>query len=93
MQAGTEELAAAILRELATEPAPMSLPRLGKRLGQGASVLMRCLALMGDAPIAGMPGPGWVSLQQQDGRWIAALTDSGREQARALHAHSCAAIP
>lgn len=82
-----EELAVAILRELATEPGPMSLPRLGKRLGQGASVLMRCLARMGDAPIAGTPGPGWVSLQQQDGRWIAALTDSGRAQARALPTH------
>ncbi|AOV05556.1 MULTISPECIES: hypothetical protein [Delftia] len=73
-----EELAAAILRELATEPAPMSLPRLGKRLGQGASVLMRCLALMGDAPIAGTPGPGWVRLEQEEGRWLAALTERGR---------------
>jgi FdhD protein len=84
VQPGIEELAAAILRELATEPAPMSLPRLGKRLGQGASVLMRCLALMGDVPVAGMPGPGWVSLQHQDGRWMVALTGSGREQARGL---------
>ncbi|MDR0201532.1 MAG: hypothetical protein LBJ40_05145 [Delftia acidovorans] len=77
-----EELAAAILRELASEPAPMSLPRLGKRLGQGASALMRCLALMGDAPIAGTPGPGWVSLEQEEGRWVAALTESGRSLAQ-----------
>lgn len=79
-----EELAAAILRELATEPGPMSLLRLGKRLGQGASVLMRCLALMGDAPIAGTPGPGWVSLRQEDGRWVAELTESGRGQLQSL---------
>ena len=78
-----EELAAAILRELASEPAPMSLPRLGKRLGQGASVLMRCLALMGDAPIAGTPGPGWVRLEKEEGRWVAALTESGRSLAQA----------
>jgi FdhD protein len=45
---------------------------------------MRCLALMGDVPVAGMPGPGWVSLQHQDGRWMVALTGSGREQARGL---------
>ena len=79
-----EELAAAILRELLAESGPMSLPRLGKRLGQGASVLMRCLALMGDAPVAGVPGPGWVSLQPQDGRWVVELTEAGRAQARSL---------
>lgn len=78
-----EELAAAILRELLAESGPMSLPRLGKRLGQGASVLMRCLALMGDAPIAGTPGPGWVRLEQEEGRWVAALTESGRSLAQA----------
>ncbi|WP_418515006.1 hypothetical protein [Delftia sp. PS-11] len=84
MAADLQDLAAAVLRELAAEPGPVSLPRLGKRLGQGASVLMRCLALMGDAPIGGMPGPGWVSLWQEDGRWVAQLTEAGRAQARAL---------
>ena len=46
-----DPLAAAILEALASEPpgAGMSLPRLGKRLGLGASVLMRCLATLGDA--------------------------------------------
>ena len=40
-----DELPAAILRELAAAPgdAGMSLPRLGKHLGLGASVLMRSL--------------------------------------------------
>ncbi|CAB5708082.1 Uncharacterised protein [Delftia tsuruhatensis] len=83
MAADLEELAAAILCELAAESRPMSLPRLGKRLGQGASVLMRCLALMGDASIAGVPGPGWVRLAQ-DGLWVVELTEAGREQARSL---------
>jgi FdhD protein len=84
MSAGLEALAAAILRELAAEPGTMSLPRLGKRLGQGASVLMRCLAMMGEAPIAGAPGPGWVLLQQQDGHWRVGLTERGRMQAQSL---------
>lgn len=73
-------LAAAILRELAEAPAEggMSLPRLGKRLGQGVSVLMRQLALMGDAVIGGVRGPGWVRVVQLDERWVAHLTPAGR---------------
>ena len=52
-------LAAALLRALAQEPPDrdVSLPRLGKRLGQGASVLLRQLSLMGDAPWAACPAP------------------------------------
>ena len=48
-----DELTAAILRELAAAPgeAGMSLPRLGKHLGLGASVLMRALSAMGHARI------------------------------------------
>jgi FdhD protein len=56
----------AILRALA-EASPeggMSLPRLGKRLGQGASVIMR--------------GPGWVRVVQLDERWVAHITEAGR---------------
>ena len=75
-----DELPAAILRELATAPndAGMSLPRLGKHLGLGASVLMRALSAMGHARIGGVDGPGWVRVTQVDDRWTAALTESGR---------------
>jgi len=54
-------LAWCILRALATETedgAGMSLPRLGKQLGHSASVLMRELAYLGEATLAGQPGPG-----------------------------------
>ncbi len=73
-------LRAGILRELADAPAAggMSLPRLGKRLGQGVSVLMRELTLMGDAVIGGVSGPGWVRVVQLDERWVAHLTPAGR---------------
>nr|WP_095949428.1 hypothetical protein [Variovorax boronicumulans] len=56
----------------------MSLPRLGKRLGQGASVVMRQLTLMGDAALGGARGPGWVRVVQLEDRWVAHLTDAGR---------------
>ena len=76
-----DPLAAAILRELATAPndAGMSLPRLGKHLGLGASVLMRALSAMSHARIGGVDGPGWVRVMQVDDRWTAALTAAGRE--------------
>ena len=76
-----DELAAAILRELATAPndAGMSLPRLGKHLGLGASVLMRALSAMSHARIGGVDGPGWVRVTQVEERWTAALTEAGRE--------------
>ena len=75
-----DELSAAILRELATAPndAGMSLPRLGKHLGLGASVLMRSLSAMSHARIGGVEGPGWVRVTQVDDRWTAALTQAGR---------------
>lgn len=78
----------AILRALAEAPgdAGMSLPRLGKRLGQGASVVMRQLTLMGDAAIGGVRGPGWVRVVQLDDRWVAHLTDAGRAWIGALPA-------
>ena len=82
-----DALALGILRELAAEPESaggMSLPRLGKRLGQNASVLMRVLALMGDAAIGGVPGPGWTRLEQQEGRWLVHLTPEGRALAASL---------
>ncbi|MBW8759227.1 MAG: hypothetical protein JF586_16575 [Burkholderiales bacterium] len=75
-----DELSAAILRELAAAPgeAGMSLPRLGKHLGLGASVLMRSLSAMSNARIGGVDGPGWVRVTQVEERWNAALTEEGR---------------
>ncbi|CAN7704612.1 hypothetical protein LJR039_005820 [Pseudorhodoferax sp. LjRoot39] len=75
-------LSTRILQELATAPegGGMSLPRLGKRLGLGASVLMRELTLMGDATIGGVRGPGWARVVQLDERWVAYITPVGREQ-------------
>ena len=76
-----DPLAVAILRELAAAPgdAGMSLPRLGKHLGLGASVLMRALSAMGHARIGGVEGPGWVRVTQLEERWNAAITQAGRE--------------
>ena len=75
-----DELSIAILDELAAAPGPagMSLPRLGKHLGLGASVLMRSLSAMSDARIGGVAGPGWVRVTQVEERWNAALTEAGR---------------
>jgi hypothetical protein len=77
---GLDELTVAILRELASAPgdAGMSLPRLGKHLGLGASVLMRALSAMGHARIGGVEGPGWARVTQEEDRWTAALTEAGR---------------
>jgi hypothetical protein len=76
-----DELSIAILRELAAAPgeAGMSLPRLGKHLGLGASVLMRSLSAMTHARIGGVEGPGWVRVTQVEERWNATLTEAGRE--------------
>ena len=88
-------LSAALLRELAAEPdgAAVSLPRLVKRLAQGASVLMRQLALMGEASVGGAPGPGWVHVAVEDGRWLARLTPAGRAAALGLHEGDAAEMP
>jgi len=59
----------------------VSLPRLSKRLGVGASVVLRELTLLGDAALGGIPGPGWVRVEQDDGRWLVALTLAGQAQA------------
>lgn len=75
-----DALSAAILQALSEAPGDggMSLPRLGKRLGIGASAVMRQLTLMGDAALGGVRGPGWVRVVQLDDRWVAHLTDAGR---------------
>ncbi|EJE48811.1 hypothetical protein PMI14_06748 [Acidovorax sp. CF316] len=94
MTAQEETLACAILRALAEESrgqdgaaAPgVSLPRLGKRLGQGVSVLLRELTLMSGAAMGGQRGPGWVRVDQVGERWVAHLTDAGRAVARELPA-------
>lgn len=80
MSDGLDALSAAILHELAQVPhgTGLSLPRLGKRLGLGASVLMRRLSTMGSARIGAVDGPGWVSVTREDERWVVALTESGR---------------
>lgn len=81
-------LRASLLRELAgaTDSSDgMSLPRLGKRLGQGASVLMRELSLMSDAEIGGVRGPGWVQVACMDDRWVARLTPTGRARIETMN--------
>ena len=73
--------------------AGMSLPRLGKRLGHSASVLVRELAFLGDAPLAGQRGPGWVQVEQKEGRWTVHLTAAGLAVSQALAAGPVAAGP
>ena len=86
-----EPLACRILRALADDVAQktetggspsgatdgMSLPRLGKRLNQSASVLMRELTHLSDAALAGQRGPGWVRVVQEDGGWVVHITAEG----------------
>ena len=57
----------------------VSLPRLAKMLGASASTVMRELTLLTDAEIGGQPGPGWVQVSAEDGRWMVALTEAGRQ--------------
>jgi len=72
-------LAQAILQALAQEGgAGVSLPRLSKHLGLSASVVLRALSFLGGGALAGHAGPGWVRVWQDEGRWMAALTEAGR---------------
>ena len=76
-----EPLRLALLRALAESPAPegLSLPRLAKRFGVGASAVLRELAPLGEASIGGVAGPGWVCVARHDGdRWSARITEAGR---------------
>jgi len=81
-----DALSQAILRALAEAPrgGGVSLPRLGKQLGLGASVLMRQLARMGRATVGGVPGPGWVRVVQLEARWMVHLEPAGRALAADL---------
>ena len=75
-----DPLSQTILRALADAPRDggVSLPRLGKQLGLGASVLMRQLTRMGSATLGGIAGPGWVRVVQLDDRWVVHLEAPGR---------------
>lgn len=64
----------------------VSLPRLGKHLGQSVSGLMRELSALGDAELGGLRGPGWVQVENVDGYWRAGLTGAGRLAAVELQA-------
>ena len=75
----SDDLPQTLLRALAEDAGPVSVPRLGKRLGVGASVVMRALTLMGDAVLGGQAGPGWVRMQHEEGRWMVSLTEAGRQ--------------
>ena len=79
-------LAAALLLTLAEEgvDTPVSLPRLGKRLQLGVSVLLRELTLMGSARIGPRTGPGWVAVEQDGERWRVRLTAQGADAARRI---------
>lgn len=75
-----DPLAAAILCELAAvdDQSGMSLPRMAKRLDTRVSVLLRQMALMGEAAIGGVPGPALVRVVQDENRWRASLLPAGR---------------
>lgn len=81
-----DPLSAAILALLADAPPPggVSLPRIGKKLGLSASVLLRHLTLIGDARIGDRAGPGLVRVEQNEERWVVFLTEAGRGAVQAL---------
>lgn len=86
VEAPLDALSLALLLALAEAPpaAGLSLPRLGKRLQLGASVVLRQLHSLSAARIAGRDGPGWVRVEQDDVRWMAFITDAGRERLAGL---------
>ncbi|MCW0366157.1 hypothetical protein NB699_001140 [Xanthomonas sacchari] len=73
-------LTARLLRLLAEAPDGMALARVCKRLDVRMSVLLRTLAWLGDAELAGQPGPGWVRVERRGERELAVLTAAGRAQ-------------
>ncbi|GKS99332.1 formate dehydrogenase accessory sulfurtransferase FdhD [Acidovorax sp. SUPP3434] len=62
------------------DPQGVSMPRLAKHLGLPGSAVLRGLHLLSGAAVGGQPGPGWVRVAQDDSRWLAWLTDAGRQQ-------------
>lgn len=89
MQRAQQALSLAVLRVLQVAAHTdgmargVSLARLSKHLGQSASVLLRALAPLGDAPIAGQPGLAWVKVSEQAGRSTVYLTALGESALRA----------
>ncbi|MBO9880103.1 hypothetical protein [Xanthomonas sp. D-109] len=79
-------LTARLLQLLAEAPEGMVLARVCKRLEVRMSVLLRTLAWLGDAELAGQPGPGWVRVERAGERELAVLTVAGRAAAQTLHA-------
>ncbi|MCU6433774.1 hypothetical protein LPB67_08280 [Undibacterium sp. Jales W-56] len=71
-------LADALLAELATQPEPVSMARLSKKLGARHSSLLRCLAYLGEQRIGQEQGLGWVHAVQDGDRTMLALTEKGR---------------
>ncbi|MEB0138297.1 MULTISPECIES: hypothetical protein [unclassified Undibacterium] len=67
-----------ILAALLAQPEPLSALRLSKRLGVRLSTLLRCLAYLGSAEIAGQPGLGWVESERDGERLLLSLTAAGR---------------
>ncbi|MCW0370758.1 hypothetical protein NB688_001593 [Xanthomonas sacchari] len=81
-------LTARLLHLLADAPEGMALARVCKRLDVRMSVLLRTLAWLGDAELAGQPGPGWVRVERRGEREIAVLAEAGRAAAQAAGAVS-----
>ena len=72
------DVAAAVLQELAQHAEPISSARLCKKLGIRMSTLLRALAYLGEAEIAGQAGLGWVDQQQDGERLMLRLSAPGR---------------
>ena len=75
MQTPSPEALLSVLQEY---PDGVSLPRLSKRLGLRASVVLRALAMMGDG-FGSHRGPGWVRVEQTDGIWNVSVTPLGKQ--------------
>ncbi len=63
-----------MVRELAQHAEPISSARLCKALGIRMSTLLRALAYLGEAEIAGQAGLGWVQQQQEGERLMLSLS-------------------
>ncbi|MFZ6720985.1 hypothetical protein [Undibacterium sp. Ji49W] len=79
-----DELAFALMAELANHVGAVSLARLSKRLQVRQSTLLRCIAYLGEQQLGQHQGAGWVSLQQDGERSLVVLTEEGRAVAARL---------